>query len=767
MSKKRSKIYEFADFQLVPTEGLLLRNGEPVPLAPKAFSTLLMLIENNGHLVEKTELIERVWADAFVEEAAVSRCIWTIRTALGVDSNGQRYIQTVPKRGYRFVAEVNEFDGEEPGAKSISDETAAIQYSAVRLLSDARPANTTSGANDVVSKPPGGLSVAFDDQTGKLEYTPPKPVNTGLVSRNNRRFATFVIAALLAVGGIVTAAFLGISSGQYDTPIVSRSLSVERLSNDGGALHAVISPDGKQIFYARELGDLQSIRLRDVETGNDTEVISSAQTHYFGLTIAPDGRTLYFVRRSEGNQRSDLFRVPVTGGIPQKIAENVQGWTGISSDGDRISYVRCLRLQEDYCSLFIADTTNGGNERKLITRAAPVRIGDSIFTPDGADVIFANGQSLTGANEFILSKVNIVTGEELNLSSERFFDIKNIEWLKGSRSLLMTAARGRSDRSGFWKVDSDTWQAVPLGGFSGNFNNVSLDQAATILVATEVTPDFRLRVHGLGETSETITLAHGGASDFTPDGKIVFGSNISGQLDIWMSDPDGRGLRQLTNAPSEERTVIAGHDGRSLFYSSNRSGDLQVWKMNLDGSEPIRITTKTGGYPTSVSVDGRWVFFESHIDNTIWQVSTDGSVVERPITKISSWPVSISPDGSTLAYTETVGQSSHVFLTRTDGNARVRSFDPVPLGGRIESLKWSADGRAIYYLLRGPADGTSSIYKQLKEGGSAIRLHEIQVGNVIAVHSFAVSRNERLAIVSSGEWKHDLVLINGIKQKER
>lgn len=112
MAVKDGTIYEFADFRLIPEDNLLLRDGASIPLPPKAFSTLVLLLEHHGHLVRKEELIEQVWADAFVEEAAVSRCVWTIRNALGEDSKSQRFIQTVPKRGYKFVAAVTRVDPE-------------------------------------------------------------------------------------------------------------------------------------------------------------------------------------------------------------------------------------------------------------------------------------------------------------------------------------------------------------------------------------------------------------------------------------------------------------------------------------------------------------------------------------------------------------------------------------------------------------------------------------------------------------------------------
>lgn len=116
MSQQNERIYEFAEFRLLPEEHLLSRSGEPISLKPKAFSTLVLLVERHGHLVGKSELMERIWEDSFVEEAAVSRCIWSIRNALGEDSKNVRFIQTVPKLGYRFVAEVTEVQ------RSIDDE---------------------------------------------------------------------------------------------------------------------------------------------------------------------------------------------------------------------------------------------------------------------------------------------------------------------------------------------------------------------------------------------------------------------------------------------------------------------------------------------------------------------------------------------------------------------------------------------------------------------------------------------------------------------
>src|SRR5215210_6699766 len=102
--------YEFGEFVLDETERHLLRKGQPISLTPKAFDILLVLVRRGGHMVEKDEMLKEVWPDTFVEEATLAQNIFTLRKALGQgkNGNGDLYIETVPKRGYRFVANVKE-----------------------------------------------------------------------------------------------------------------------------------------------------------------------------------------------------------------------------------------------------------------------------------------------------------------------------------------------------------------------------------------------------------------------------------------------------------------------------------------------------------------------------------------------------------------------------------------------------------------------------------------------------------------------------------
>jgi DNA-binding winged helix-turn-helix (wHTH) protein len=138
MQVQTRRIYEFGRFRLDGQEGVLLMEGRPVPLTPKVFDLLLLLVENRGHLVPKEEIMTRLWPESFVEEANVNRNISTLRRALNDSPNAPAYIETVSKRGYRFVAAVVEVEADETelilerrtSAEIITDEEEIIEVGA-------------------------------------------------------------------------------------------------------------------------------------------------------------------------------------------------------------------------------------------------------------------------------------------------------------------------------------------------------------------------------------------------------------------------------------------------------------------------------------------------------------------------------------------------------------------------------------------------------------------------------------------------------------
>src|SRR5688572_8805653 len=101
-------VFEFEDYVLKPSERLLLRKGNPVPLKAKVFETLLSLVRNHGRVLSKDDLMKLIWSDRFVEEGNLSQYIFILRRILGDNPRDHRFIVTIPGHGYRFVAKVNE-----------------------------------------------------------------------------------------------------------------------------------------------------------------------------------------------------------------------------------------------------------------------------------------------------------------------------------------------------------------------------------------------------------------------------------------------------------------------------------------------------------------------------------------------------------------------------------------------------------------------------------------------------------------------------------
>src|SRR6185436_5914351 len=131
MSLPEKRLYEFGPFHLDVHQHVLLRDREIVPLAPKALDLLIALVEQSGHVLSKDELMKQVWPDTIVEEANLSHHVFTLRKALEDDKQGAKYIETIPRRGYRFVANVTKLD-------DASDELVVAEYTRSQIIVEER-----------------------------------------------------------------------------------------------------------------------------------------------------------------------------------------------------------------------------------------------------------------------------------------------------------------------------------------------------------------------------------------------------------------------------------------------------------------------------------------------------------------------------------------------------------------------------------------------------------------------------------------------------
>src|SRR5207253_11404373 len=204
MSLAINHFYKFGEFIVDGDQKVLLRNDSPLPLAPKVFDTLLILVDSGGRIVEKEQLMSRLWPDSFVEESNLTFNIQQLRKALGDNARQPRFIETVARRGYRFIAEVN---GESALASATKSE--------LRSPSAIYPPATAGGS----------------DKAAKRSYLP------------------MAALAVLVVGLIAIAWWFAQrrhAALASSTPIVSTAFKSEKFAS-GGVVRAVITPDGKYV----------------------------------------------------------------------------------------------------------------------------------------------------------------------------------------------------------------------------------------------------------------------------------------------------------------------------------------------------------------------------------------------------------------------------------------------------------------------------------------------------------------------------------------
>jgi DNA-binding winged-HTH domains len=208
MAFQDEKIYEFGDFRLIPGECLLLNNGKQIPLNMKSFSVLTVLVERNGHMVTKSDIVDLIWKDTFVEEGSVTKAVWSVRHALG-DKAKDKFIRTIPGQGYRFVAPVSVLEAS--GSFRLSD------------LAKATDIHVTNGS--VIE--PLIADTAPSKPRDSVYFEQPFAAKPSFFRRLRGTTSYFAIGAVLLAGLALYATFNGRHSGKDEHPSSDRGTKNE------------------------------------------------------------------------------------------------------------------------------------------------------------------------------------------------------------------------------------------------------------------------------------------------------------------------------------------------------------------------------------------------------------------------------------------------------------------------------------------------------------------------------------------------------------
>src|SRR6185369_11029743 len=334
------------------------------------------LVECSGRIVGKDELMRRLWPDTFVEEANLTFNIQQIRKTLGDSARKPVYIETIARRGYRFIATVER--------EAFDEDRTLTQTSDALVIPE-----TDSSAEEAQASE---LLAAAERGSNRTKQND-RPVAAEIPRVGSRRSFATTLSVIIGLAAIVSVVWF--SLGRNLSKVGDRRwpgippLKLEKLTQTGQSRQTAISPDGKYIAYTRSQEGKAGIWLRQLATNTNIEIVPPTNLLY-SLAFANGGESLFFVR----GDPTELCRISLLGGAPTKIVDRLEGRFSISSDDEQIAFTRRSTLDDGQrrYSLIVA-SSNGDNERVLLEQMYPNSLDVAVWSPDNKSIICTYGNS--------------------------------------------------------------------------------------------------------------------------------------------------------------------------------------------------------------------------------------------------------------------------------------------------------------------------------------------------------------------------------------
>lgn len=572
---------------------------------------------------------------------------------------------------------------------------------------------------------------------------------------------TVVVALLL-----IAAAGYGIYSLVTRThPAPFQNFTVTKVTDTGDAVSAALSPDGKYILSlvrAKSDKGLASLWLRNVPTNSMTEVQPPADVWYGqnALSFSPDGNYLYFIRSDPGTPALKfLYRAPLLGGTPEKIAADVDSGVTFSPDGRKLAFFRYDNPERGKYQLIVR-SVDSAEESVLTSGAAPHELFDPAWSPDGKIIlcgILRPGDANTG-----LTAVDAKTGEQhLLLSSPSF--LSSPAWMPDGHGLLLLD-NGRA--SNFTRpqvvfISYPERKISPITRDTNSYSVLSVASSGQVLATVLSEQHWNLSVMSAASSGgdvRSIAAANSYTNfTWTRDGRLVYDKDGSLQWITPNSSGPESGAKGAfsTEVDSTTGDPWACSDGHYLVVdrrSSTEKGARNIWRADATGGDLKQLSNGTLDQWPVCSPNVRWVYYIS--ESGLMRVPIDGGAAQ----KVIDLPMSqfdISPDGSTVAFStvdHAAGHEQKLALVDAE-TGKVRQLL------KSEKTAWAAvryapDGKALVYAFR--ENGVDNLWRQPLDGSPGKQLTSFTSEQIYDFHwSFD---GKQLAIVR-GHNDSDVVLI--------
>src|SRR6266581_1043820 len=624
---------------------------------------------------------------------------------------------------------------------------------AVPPASDVKPVGRTSAP--AAQEPAATTRAAPASPTSSAEYIIGK-------IKHHRGAAIIVLTALvMGIAGITFGLYKLIGqnlsqagNNQPKSPLPFQRMKIARLTSTGKATDAAISPDGKYVVHVVDDGGKQSLWMRQVLTSSNVQITPPADVSYLSLTFSPDGEYLYYIFWDKKSAFA-LYQMPVFGGTAKKLITDIDSIVTFSPDGKQFAFLRGYPSQGELAVLVA--NADGTSERKVATRKLGVGpFGDPAWSPDGKVIAFPVEN--TGANGDFMTLVEVRTadGSEKAISSQRWWRIGRMVWLRDGSGLVFTARESVASPSQIWYLSYPGGEVHRITDDLNDYLGMSLTAASSALVTVQseqvsniwIAPNENTRLASQVTYSKFDGLE---SISWTPDNKIVYDSAASGKLDLWMIETNGTGQKQLTADVGNNSHPSVSSDGRYIVFISDRTGTDHVWRIDIDGNNPRQLTNGIGELNPQCSPTGQWVLYNSRSSNaSLFKVPIDGGEPVQVIDKISSG-VAVSPDGKWLATTHYEPNNINTAIYPFEGGEPHQILDIFGF-----NVRWTPDGRALAYV---DERNASIINSQPIDGGPPRQLVDLKPDHIF---SFAWSHDGKQLAIARGIVTKDVILISNL-----
>lgn len=699
-------VYEFGKFVLDPREKTLFADGSAIHLPAKEFETLLLLVEHNGHALSKEQMISAIWQDAFVEEGNLVKQISRLRKIF--NSNGENLIETLPKHGYRFTADLRRTLVE-------TEQPVILEKRTVQRVSLAVEGEIEREHKQLLLPPKrqifsrkigfGLLALILLIGTGVVWFWQPKlssePASNGMVFLTNSGFddesaywtdkGIFYIRYLSptqtetwqmkADGSDQNRVNYG-SRSPDGTKIVFRKPGENKLSylaDENGANEIALpfvvgnndwSPDGSQFVYqgAKDEKGISQIFLYTLATGKNINLTNNS----FGSadpSFSYDGKQVAFTSFRDGN--AEIYTMNIDGSNVRRITDHpaFDNYPVFSPDGTQIAYAS--NRKDERTQIYLQNLNNDIPPAKIADLNGNTGLISKCWSADATQILLYNDQY--GKSRILLSNVEPYPARVL-LSDENA-DLRSPHLSPGGKEILYEAR---------------------LADERNEFRITNLESGTTKKI-------FKTEPNKMPSHSPALS----------PDGKrIAFSDRSGGNSEIFIINTDGTGLQNLTNDPLLDTDPVFSPDGNEIIFARDLYGAQQLYRMNLDGSDQRRVTEKNGYEMTpAVSPDGSSLVFAGDRDGRgldIFLLALNDPNYEKRLAgrRLHDVAPAFSPDGKRIAFVSTGDGNSEIYLMNADGTGLFRLTHTKADEG---APQFSADGKKLIFAAK--RDGNFAIYE--------------------------------------------------------